>query len=86
MPVDSSEKFIAKVLKDKSEAAMINATKEAYHLLMRIPNFVSHFDHSNGCHFQKCYDNLGYILSLCCHFRVSVHNKAATNDLEARKH
>ena len=31
-------------LKDQSTLAMINATKETYHLLTRILTFVSHFE------------------------------------------
>ena len=47
---------------------MVNHTKEAYHLLTQILTFVSHFELSNGCQLQKCFDNLGRIWSLCRHF------------------
>ena len=67
-------------LKDKSEAGMINATKEVCHLQTRILTFVSRFEYSNGCRFEKCFDNLGHISSLCRHFLASVHDKEASND------
>ena len=66
---------------------MTNAVKEAYHVLTQILilTAVSHFDPSNGCQFQKAYDNLGYIWSLCRHFLENAHDKEASNDYEARK-
>ena len=67
-------------LKDNSRADLINATKETYDLLPQILTFVSHFGHSNGCQFQKRFDNLGHILSLCHHFPASAHDKEASNN------
>ena len=40
-------------LQDKSRAGMIDATKETYHLMTSILTFVSHLEHSNGCHVQN---------------------------------
>ena len=37
------------LLKDKSGAGMVNATKETYHLLTQILTVVSLFELSNGC-------------------------------------
>ena len=63
---------------------MINATQETDHLLTLILTFVSHFDNSNGCQFQKPVDNLGHILALCRHFLADVHDNEASNDEETR--
>ena len=40
-------------VKDKSGFYIITSTKEIYYLLTQILTFISHFQHSNGCHFQK---------------------------------
>ena len=71
---------------------MINATKTTYHPLARnlifttdANSYLSHFQLSNGCQFQKYSDNLGQFLSLCRHFLASGHNKEDCNDQEGRK-
>ena len=56
---------------------MINAAKETCHLLTRILAFASHLEY---CRFQKFFDNLGPISSLCRHYHSSSHDKEANND------
>ena len=41
-------------VKDNHGVGMINATKETYHLLMRILTIVSHFELYNGCQVERC--------------------------------
>ena len=73
------------LLKDKSGVGMVNATKESHHLLTQTLNVVSHFELSNACQVQECFDNLDRISFLCCHFRASAHDREAGNDKVARK-
>ena len=59
---------------------MIKTKKETYQPPMQIITVASHSQLSIDCQAQKCFDNLGYIWSLCRHFRASAHGIEANND------